>query len=265
MNRTDRTAFLDCIRQVLRAPSEINSKTVERASRPFEAHKQNTYPTDQRKVDGRDARSTDQLPTGQIDDSLIRTVESEIQTGDLINHFIKQAEQAGFTVHCSSDEKKAIETIRSILTNTKAKQLALGMDENETKHLVQKYGVPTGCKIIDWKNTDGKENQFDMSVGLTDAIAGIAESGTVVVCSDAQHSRLAPILPPTHITILRSNQIVPDLIDVWTIIKKPKSANQQVMPTSLTFITGPSKTADIEGILITGVHGPGQIHIVLIG
>ena len=99
----------------------------------------------------------------------------------------------------------------------------------------------------------GDPKLYEVDAGITDAVCAFAESGTIVVTSGPQRNRGTWLIPPIHICVLRASQILPDLLD-W----KPAA-----LPTSLTFITGPSKTADIEGILITGVHGPRAVHIFL--
>ena len=69
--------------------------------------------------------------------------------------------------------------------------------------------------------------------------------------------RVASLLPPVHVAVIQSDQIVPDLIDAFGLL-----ADRQ-LPSNVTFITGPSKTGDIELQLTTGVHGPGQLHVIV--
>jgi L-lactate dehydrogenase complex protein LldG len=69
------------------------------------------------------------------------------------------------------------------------------------------------------------------------------------------------LLPPVHIAIVERAQIVPDLFDMFAILGRQIETG---LPTNLAFITGPSKTGDIELTLITGVHGPGKWHVIVI-
>jgi L-lactate utilization protein LutC len=114
-----------------------------------------------------------------------------------------------------------------------------------------------GFEIIDPGASTGMDASFDADAGITDVVAAVAETGSIVVASGPGRSRAAFIAPAVHIAVVREDQIVPDLLDLWPGPTAP--------PTSLTIVSGPSKTADIEGILITGVHGPGQLHVVLEG
>jgi L-lactate dehydrogenase complex protein LldG len=97
-------------------------------------------------------------------------------------------------------------------------------------------------------------------VGLTGAHAALADTGSIVVVSGPGRGRIASLLPPTHIAVVRAEQLSPSLGHFLT-------ANQDVVEVgaNLVVITGPSRTGDIEGTLVLGVHGPGELHVVLIG
>jgi L-lactate dehydrogenase complex protein LldG len=97
-------------------------------------------------------------------------------------------------------------------------------------------------------------------VGITGAFAGIAESGTIAVVSGPGRSRLASLLTPVHIAVLRADRLYPSLAAFF-------SAHADIAEegSNLVLITGPSRTADIEMTLTRGVHGPGEIHVVVIG
>jgi L-lactate dehydrogenase complex protein LldG len=98
-----------------------------------------------------------------------------------------------------------------------------------------------------------------LQIGLTGALAGIAESGTIAVVSGPGRSRLASLLPPAHIAVLRAERLYPSL-DAF-LASHPDIADAG---SNLVLITGPSRTADIEMTLTRGVHGPGEIHVVLV-
>jgi L-lactate dehydrogenase complex protein LldG len=95
--------------------------------------------------------------------------------------------------------------------------------------------------------------------GLTGTFGAIAESGSVVVVSGPGRSRLASLLPPVHIAIVRRDTICPTLPDF--LQQHPRIGDQG---SNLVFISGPSRTADIEMTLTRGVHGPGEVHAVLL-
>lgn len=88
----------------------------------------------------------------------------------------------------------------------------------------------------------------DYAFGITRAAGAIAETGTLILTDAGTSSRLAALAPWTHIAVLRRADIFPDI-----------SAALAALPAdpNIIWVTGPSKTADVEGILIEGVHGPG--------
>lgn len=97
-------------------------------------------------------------------------------------------------------------------------------------------------------------------VGLTGAHAGLADTGSVVVISGPGRGRIASLLPPTHIAVVRAEQLYPSLGPFL-------ADNPDVVEigANMVVITGPSRTGDIEGTLVLGVHGPGDLQVVLIG
>ena len=94
-------------------------------------------------------------------------------------------------------------------------------------------------------------------VGITSCDCAIAETGTLMVLARPSQERVTSLLPPMHIALVERKQIVPDLIDAFDLLKP-------TLPSNTTFITGPSKTGDIELQLTTGVHGPGKWRVIVI-
>jgi L-lactate dehydrogenase complex protein LldG len=96
--------------------------------------------------------------------------------------------------------------------------------------------------------------------GLTGAVAAFADTGTVVVPGGPGRSQLASLLPPIHLVVLHAHDIYPTLAD-WL-----KNGGEQTIQEApyVTFITGPSRTADIEMTLAIGVHGPEQVIVFCI-
>jgi len=99
-----------------------------------------------------------------------------------------------------------------------------------------------------------------LQIGLTGSLAAIAESGTIAVVSGPGRSRLASLLPPVHVAVLRAERLYPSLDAFFAAYPDVADAGS-----NLVLITGPSRTADIEMTLTRGVHGPGEVHVVLVG
>jgi L-lactate dehydrogenase complex protein LldG len=111
----------------------------------------------------------------------------------------------------------------------------------------------------------GKAEDSD-KVSLTPAFAAVAETGTLMLVSGAQNPTTLNFLPDTHIVVLRADQVVASYEDGWTLLReRQKAAGEAALPRNVNFITGPSRTGDIEQRMQLGAHGPRRLHIVLVG
>ena len=95
--------------------------------------------------------------------------------------------------------------------------------------------------------------------GITGADYALADTGTVVLLASSQEARLISLLPPAHIAVVRRERLLTGLDELLSILPHPAEQTS-----SMVLISGPSRTADIEQILVRGVHGPGEIHVVVL-
>lgn len=100
-------------------------------------------------------------------------------------------------------------------------------------------------------------------VGLTAADYAIAETGTIVLSSDEPDALLVSLLPPVHIALLRSAQVTASLDGVISKLSKER-INRADPSRSITLVTGPSRTSDVELVLSIGVHGPKELHVIIL-
>ena len=100
---------------------------------------------------------------------------------------------------------------------------------------------------------------FNYDVGITTAQAGIAETGTLVLEAEKERHRLVSLLPPVHIALVKSSDIY---LTIGEALQRLSDAEQ--MSRAITFITGPSRTADIELTLTVGVHGPKELYVIVL-
>jgi L-lactate utilization protein LutC len=105
-----------------------------------------------------------------------------------------------------------------------------------------------------------KEAFFAADVGISQADCLVAETGSIFVRASPQEPRSLSLLPPVHVVLTQASAVVGDLFDVF----EGPWAGLDALPTSMVLITGPSKTGDIELRLVTGVHGPGEVHVILL-
>ena len=91
----------------------------------------------------------------------------------------------------------------------------------------------------------------------SEAAYGIAETGSVVLLASPDEPRARSLLPDVHVSLLREDRIVPGLAELFAAVGDE-------LPSSLAIVTGPSRSADIEQTLTVGVHGPAEVHVVLL-
>ena len=101
----------------------------------------------------------------------------------------------------------------------------------------------------------------DDLVSVTPCFAAVAETGSVVLLSSPESPTSLNFLPDDHIVIVHVEQLVRNIEDVWSRLLN----NPGGMPRKVNFITGPSRTADIEQTIQLGAHGPRRLHVMLIG
>jgi L-lactate utilization protein LutC len=105
-----------------------------------------------------------------------------------------------------------------------------------------------------------REACVEAEIGLTSADYALADTGSLVFLSESGESRLISLLPPRHIAVIERAKILPSLDAFLAVVPQPSRQSS-----ALVLVTGPSRTADIEMRLVRGVHGPGEITVIVIG
>jgi len=99
-------------------------------------------------------------------------------------------------------------------------------------------------------------------VGLSHAIAGVAESGTLVLTSGKDNPTTLNFLPETHVVVVRAEDIAGDYETVWDELRETYGRGE--MPRTVNMVTGPSRSGDIEQKLLLGARGPRRLHIIIV-
>jgi L-lactate utilization protein LutC len=119
--------------------------------------------------------------------------------------------------------------------------------------------ITEGKRIASSAALPSVQELFNVDVGITRAQAGIAETGTLVLDSAVEKNRLVSLVPPVHIAILDASRIYATLGETLAMLQSDNEPSPVI-----TFITGPSRTADIELTLSVGVHGPQELHVIIV-
>jgi L-lactate dehydrogenase complex protein LldG len=114
--------------------------------------------------------------------------------------------------------------------------------------------------------------QGEDTAGISHAFGGVAETGSLVFLSGPESPTTVNFLPPNHIAVVRASDISGNFEDIWARLRAERENAEgqgsdgqgRFMPRTVNWITGPSRTADIELVLFLGIHGPKNLHIVII-
>jgi len=202
---------------------------------------------------GRSKPQAEPTPPPVVRDAVVRLVGPD---DDVIGAFIANAEAVGLRVHRTT-AGDAVEALAGLLGELDVQRLVAGSTFAGLDEAMRK----TGVEAVPWRGDREMTEQYDVDAGLCDAEAAFADSGSIVVSGGETAGRGLYLVPPIHIAVLRAADVVPDQLDYMKALRDVSPGD---LPAGRTFITGPSKTADIEGVLVTGVHGPGAAHILLI-
>ncbi len=178
---------------------------------------------------------------------------------DPLARFCQELSAAGGQPHVVAERDAATAKVIELVKGCAARRVLLGrgrvLDSLRLGEPLHVAGVETADIDAD------RDALFQADIGVTGVDYLIAETGSVVLFTGPEQPRSASLLPPIHVAVADRAQLLPDLFDLFALQKAQES---QGIPACISIITGPSKTGDIELKLVTGVHGPGEIHVILI-
>ncbi|MGF1756598.1 lactate utilization protein C [Photobacterium sagamiensis] len=152
-----------------------------------------------------------------------------------------------------------VDVVDNVIASKALKRIALGAGGEFHQDLL-KATQHTDTVIFDRDINDWKGELFDdVDGGITHCLAGIADTGALVLWPNHDEPRTLSLVPPCHIALIRQSTITNNFTSLMT-----EQAWQSGMPTNAVLISGPSKTADIQQTLAYGAHGPSQLVVILI-
>jgi len=114
---------------------------------------------------------------------------------------------------------------------------------------------------LDWRGleVEYRPAAIEDELGISRAMAGIAETGTLVFASGKRNPPSLNFVPEYSIAVVREEELVETFEDVWKLLRE-----RETFPATINMVTGPSKTGDIEQTLFLGAHGPRELHVVIV-
>lgn len=228
---------------------------------------------------GRSAASSPVPPYARLEESLAdlealeRVLLARLETGRdaRLEALAETAARRGWKVRRAPDAEEALGYLSSVMTQLGVKRAVRSTEDVfqqlAVDSILQRPGLET--TIIAQNESRSRETlrqeMIDADIGITGADYAVAETGSVVVLPRAGLSRLVSLAPPVHLALVRPQDVVDTLDDVFLLRRLDYYRNGRDMGSYLNFITGPSRTADIEQTLVVGVHGPKEVHMIILG
>lgn len=189
---------------------------------------------------------------------------------NLLDHFEAEFRAVGGAAHRADSQ----ESLRQILGKIVAPGSSVVLSRNPVLASpgITEVLASLNYRMTYWPGSDEGDRAFvqqcfSAAAGMTGADFALAESGTLALTSHTEGSQLASLAPPIHVAFYQREQVVETLEEVLAGLAKfssVDSANAGMEGRSIVMITGVSRTADIEQISIRGVHGPTQVHAILL-
>ncbi len=181
------------------------------------------------------------------------------------------AARRGWNVKRAPDAEEALGYLDSVVTQLGVKRAVRSAEavfqQLAVDSILQRLGIETTIIARDETRSEAtlRQEMIDADIGITGADYAVTETGSVVVLPRAGLSRLVSLAPPVHLALVRPQDVVDTLDDIFLLRRLDYYRNGGDMGSYLNFITGPSRTADIEQTLVVGVHGPKEVHMIILG
>jgi L-lactate dehydrogenase complex protein LldG len=189
---------------------------------------------------------------------------------NLVEQFTAELHALHAHVHVCDGPEDALRKLHELLESANARQVLTWASDDlplpGVGDMLDAMGIPQADhQVHAAADRDAAQHALEpVPVCISGADAAIAESGSMLVITGAGRGRLASLLPPMHIALLPAERIVRTLPDAFDLLRQQFGDGLFRDQSNITIITGPSRTADIELSLTLGVHGPRDVHAIVI-
>tara|TARA_Y100000310_G_C20586386_1_gene765620 strand:+ start:588 stop:1340 length:753 start_codon:yes stop_codon:yes gene_type:complete len=194
--------------------------------------------------------------------------DAELAWETMFENLYPVAETVGWHVSRVSGPEDILVYIESLVVKAKAKRIVTTNQKAVSEINFSHLSGHLGLSVTEVNNSgkiapsDLRSRAIDADIGITGVEYAITETGTCVLSADDETGRLVGLAPPIHVALVKKGQVIPTLDDLFAIRKL--QFLDESFPAYTNLISGPSRSADIEYTLVTGVHGPGEVHMLLI-
>jgi len=189
----------------------------------------------------------------------------------LLDKLAKMAALGGWRVHRASRPEDVIEYIETLAKDSGTANVVRSnqdvFNQIPVDAALTNLGLTVTTVLRDETTTREslREEIRQSGIGITGADYALAETGSVIVLPRKGLARLISVVPPVHIALVRAEDLLETLDDLFLLRRLEYHQQGGEMGSYLNFITGPSRTADIEMTIVEGVHGPKEVHMIILG
>lgn len=185
-------------------------------------------------------------------------------TGELVKQFSEILSAVGGTAHGPLAVGEALELLVE-LCQERAGGAAVALSTGDP--VVERLGVEgrlgaAGLEVLRPEDVFWRERLAEAGVGVTGAVTAAAASGTVGIACGPLAPRATSLVPPAHICLVVRDTMVEDLAEA--LRRCTPTGPDEDLPSNLVWVSGPSRSADLELVLTVGVHGPGTVDVVIV-
>jgi L-lactate dehydrogenase complex protein LldG len=184
---------------------------------------------------------------------------------DLVRRFADQLTAVGGKPYVVGQLEQMLVPILHLIEEKQARRILLArhplLDRLGLVQVLRERGLDV-IRVEDLGASTCRDPFFQADIGISAASYLMADTGTVALACSKDEPRSVSLLPPVHVVLSEKRQILADLFDLFARFPAA-GAGPHTLPSCLSLITGPSKTGDIELRLVTGVHGPGEVHVIV--
>ena len=189
----------------------------------------------------------------------------------LLDKLADMAAKGGWKVHRAAGPEEALDYIQSVAKDSGTSKVVRSTQDVFAQIPVDDVLNNIGLTVTTVeRNNDTteeylKEEIRQSGIGITGADYALAETGSIVVLPRRGLARLISVVPPVHIALVRAEDLIETLDDLFLMRRLEYHQQGSDMGSYLNIITGPSRTADIEMTIVEGVHGPKEVHMIILG
>ncbi len=194
---------------------------------------------------------------------------------ELMGLMEKSAVEAAWNVYRAQSPDDAARYIRQVAQDIEARTMLRSTHAalNALNLEVEMHGTGISLEVmaldddeqgdaLEASRADFRQKVIAADIGITGVDYAIAETGSAVLLPRKGVSRVVSLVPPVHIAVVESGQVLPSLDELFTLRRQDFLEGD--IGSYMNLISGPSRSADIEYQLVTGVHGPGEVHMILL-